>query len=91
MVWTRRASAAIASPASSSSRSPGTTSSAGTIDDLAAAAHARVGRGELLQRVERGLGAALLVVPEEGVEDDDEQDGDRVAEARQEAAHRGRP
>ena len=34
----------------------------------------------LLQRVERGLGAALLVEAEHRVEDDDEQDGDRVAE-----------
>jgi hypothetical protein len=47
-------------------------------------------RGELLQGVERGLGAPLLVVTEERVQDDDEQDRDGVAEAREEALVGGR-
>ena len=65
--------------------SPGTSSCGDDHGHLAAAAHARVRRCHLLQRVERGLGAALLVEAEDRVEDDDEQDGDGVAEAREEA------
>ena len=50
---------------------------------VVAAAHARVRRLHLLERVERGLGAPLLIEAEHRVQDDDEQDRDRVAVPRE--------
>jgi hypothetical protein len=80
IVWTRRASAATESPASSSSDLRG-----GQDDDLPPATQARVRGRELLQGVERSLRAPLLVEAEDRVEDHDEEDRDRVPEAREQA------
>ena len=86
MVCRRRASAGTASPASSSRMSPGDEARRGDDRHLVVAADAGVGRLHLLERLERRLGAPLLEEAEERVEDDDEQDRRRVAEADEEQA-----
>jgi hypothetical protein len=59
------------------------------VHDLAATADLAAGGGELHQRVEGLLGLALLIEADEGVDDDDGEDGDGVAEARQAAGGAG--
>ena len=60
------------------------------VERLAVAHHARGRRGHAAQRVQRPLGLALLHEAERGVDHDDGEDGDRVAEALHERRRRQR-
>ena len=75
-----RPSAGTTSPASIETTSPGTSCSAGSCDELAAAAHARLDDHHLLERRDRFCGLALLAQAEHGVEERQEEQHEPGAE-----------